>query len=90
MTRQTVGSMQCKMLIKRGHTEKFLKCRFFHARDVPEAHVIIDEGKNLSRIVFGKPQALADSFGDLYPNIDVPIETNTVRRTRKVAGLPTS
>ena len=80
MAGKAVGAMQRKMFIEAGHAQKFLQSRLIHARGVTEAHVIVDQSKNLRRVVVGEAQALTDFLGDLDADIDVIIETNAVGR----------
>src|SRR5580700_93216 len=67
MAGQRVGAMQREMFVEARQAEKSLQRRFFHARGVAEAHVIVDERENLLRIVVRETQALADFLGHLTP-----------------------
>ena len=87
MTGEAVGAVQREMLVESGHAQEFFQCRLVHARGVTEAHVIVDQCKNLSRVVIGKPQALADFFGDLDSDVNMIIETDAVGRHAEGRGL---
>src|SRR5271169_2963158 len=73
---QAVGAVQCEMLLESRQAEELLQCRLLHARDMPKAHVIVDQGQHLSRVVIRKPQALADFLRNLDTDIHVIIETD--------------
>src|ERR1700678_929904 len=76
MTGQAVGAVQSQMFIEAGQAQKLFQSRLFHPRDLTEAHVIVDQGKHLVRIVMGEAQALADFFRDLDADIHMVIETD--------------
>src|ERR1700733_12664445 len=75
--------MECQMLVKGGHAQKFLERRFFHSSGVAEAHMIIDECQNLLRIATGKTQPMANFFRYLHSDVDMVVEANAIRRHAK-------
>ncbi len=76
---QAVHAMQGQVFFKAGQAEETLERGSLHARGVGEAHVILDEGENLPRILVGESEA-AENFGAHGDaDLDVAVEANAVR-----------
>ena len=75
---QAVGAVQREMLVEAGQAQEFLQRRFLHARDMAEAHVIVDQRENLRGVVIREAQAPADFFGNLDAHIHMIIEADAV------------
>jgi hypothetical protein len=79
--------MQGEVLIESGQAEKALEGGLLHLEDVAEAHVVADEGKDLSGVIAREAQAREDGFGDANASLDVAVESDSCVGDGWVGGL---
>src|ERR1700722_13797850 len=66
------------MFVEGGEPHEFLQGRFLHARDVTEAHVIVDQREHLVCVVIGKTQTCANLLRNFTSDLHVTIETDAL------------
>src|SRR5579883_962455 len=71
------------MLIKTGQSQEALEGGFLHLLYVGKAHVIVDKGKNLLRILVGHAQPPADRCCHPDTDFDMTVEANAIGRNPK-------
>jgi hypothetical protein len=76
------------LLDKLRQPQKFLQRRFIHLEHLREAHMVIHQRQNLLGLVVRKAQPPANFGSHPHANVNMPVESNTIRRNAKRRRFP--